>query len=57
LEQLKQLKAEIEKEAKSSKSVDWEALLLKEPTPLKSSWTRLPRTEKLSTNGEQNSVG
>ncbi len=54
---LKQLKAEIEKKAKSDKSIDLEQLLLKGLLQLKSNWKRLLKTEKLSTNGGQNNIG
>ncbi len=44
--QLKQLKAEIEKEAKSDKSVDLEALLLNGPTATKNQLKTIAKNRK-----------
>lgn len=44
--QLKQLKAEIEKEAKSNKSVDLEALLLNGPTATKKQLDTIAKNRK-----------
>ena len=45
-EQLKQLKAEIEKEAKSDKSVDLETLLLNGPTATKKQLDTIAKNRK-----------